>query len=204
MKLAPTAVIRLATQADARSIVNIFSPIVENTATSFATKLPTEAEIAHKIEETKPRLPWLVHEEVGVVLGYAYASPHRTLGAYRWSVETSIYVAPSAQRRGVARGLYATLISALKAQGYFNAYAGITLPNEASIALHETMGFRRFCVFESIGYKLGRWCDVGWWKLPLQDHYGDDPPDPTPLGDLLAKDPGLIGRLAEGQGCLHG
>jgi phosphinothricin acetyltransferase len=197
-------VIRLAAQADARSIVKIFGPSVENTATSFATKFPTEAEIVRKIEETKSRLPWLVHEEAAAVLGYAYASPHRTLGAYRWSVETSIYVDPSAQRRGVARGLYATLIAILKAQGYFNAYAGITLPNEASVTLHEAMGFRRFCVFESIGYKLGRWCDVGWWRLPLQDRYCDDPAEPIPFGDLLADDPDLIGRFVGAQGRVHG
>ncbi len=187
---------RLARESDGAAVHAIFKPIIERTAISFATECPTPADFAAKIKETTAALPWLVEGEGETVLGYAYAGKHRTLGSYRWAVETSIYVAPEAQRRGVAHRLYAALLEILKRQGYYNAYAGITLPNEASVALHESFGFKRFCVFESIGHKLGQWRDVAWFVIPIQGRYDPNPQDPTPLQALLAREPDLIERLA--------
>ncbi|MBI3298535.1 MAG: N-acetyltransferase [Elusimicrobia bacterium] len=177
--------IRLAVKSDARALAAIYRPIVEKTAVSFAAKPPTPAEMAKQVAELTPRLPWLVFEEDGAVLGYAYAGPHRAREAYRWCVETSVYVAPKAQGKGVGRALYQALLNTLRAQGYVNAYAGIVLPNKASIALHEAVGFRRFCVYEGIGYKLGKWHDVGWWRLRLRKTRR--PTEPVPLKKLLAR-----------------
>jgi phosphinothricin acetyltransferase len=108
------------------------------------------------------------------VFGYAYGSAHRARAAYRWSVDTSVYVASAWQRQGVGRALYATLMERLAALGYVNAFAGITVPNPASVALHESVGFTPVGVFRSVGYKLGAWRDVGWWALQLTE----PPPEP--------------------------
>lgn len=177
--------IRLATENDSAGILKVFTPIVECTAISFATEVPTVEEYRLKIRETLREFPWLVQEDKGEILGYAYASKHRTLGAYRWSVELSLYVAESSRRRGVGRSLYGALIPLLKRQGYYNAYAGITLPNVASVALHEHFGFRPFCVFRSIGYKLGKWHDVGWWELSIQRKYPPHPSEPMRSSEAL-------------------
>jgi L-amino acid N-acyltransferase YncA len=179
--------IRLASPEDARPILNIFTPYIRDSAISFMTEAPNETELREKIGSTLLTHPWIVWEEDGRVLGYANASKHRVLGAYRWCAEVSIYVAQDFHRRGIARSLYDVLLRILKAQGFYNAYAGITLPNPASIAFHESFGFRRFCVFESIGFKLGKWHDVGWWKLELQDQYTRDPADPIPMPEWLAR-----------------
>lgn len=179
--------IRDARQSDAAAVAAIFRPVAEGTAISFASAAPSAEDFRAKIADTLPKLPWLVDERQGKVLGYAYASPHRALGAYRWCVELSVYVAGEARGRGVGRGLYVELIALLRRQGYQNAYAGITLPNDASVALHESLGFRRFAVYPSIGWKLGRWHDVGWWSLALQERYPEVPPQPIPYGELDAR-----------------
>ena len=183
--------IRFATEKDAAAILEIFAPVAQSTATSFQTE-PLSVEIqAKKIKDVTVTFPWLVFEDEGRIIGYAYASAHRSLGAYRWSCEVSVYVAPVAYRRGVGSKLYEKLFELLRKQGYYNAYAGITLPNEASVRLHESMGFERFCTFESIGYKLGKWHDVGWWKREIQDTYRTEPAEPLPIARLLAKEPGI-------------
>lgn len=120
--------------------------------------------------------PWLVCTIDERVIGYAYASPFHTRAAYRWSVETSIYIHPDFHRLGVGRGLYTSLFKILVAQGIVNAYAAITLPNPGSIRLHESMGFEVVGVYKAVGFKLGRWHDVGWWHLDLQPH--KVPPEP--------------------------
>jgi L-amino acid N-acyltransferase YncA len=115
------------------------------------------------------RMPWLVCEHRGELLGYAYASPHRVRAAYQWSVDVSVYIHAQARRSGVGRGLYRSLFALLTLQGFYHAYAGITLPNPASVGLHESLGFQPVGVYRSVGYKLGAWHDVGWWQLALQE-----------------------------------
>jgi phosphinothricin acetyltransferase len=116
----------------------------------------------------------------GRVAGYAYATRHRVRSAYRWSVDTSVYVEASVRQSGVGRGLYGSLFAILSAQGYFNAYAGIALPNAASVGLHEAVGFRKVGVYQRVGYKFGEWRDVGWWQLELRAHEAS-PADPLDI-----------------------
>jgi L-amino acid N-acyltransferase YncA len=160
--------IRLARGSDASAIASMYAPIVEQTAVSFEVDPPDEAEIARRLADTLPSYPWLVLDADGRIEGYAYASRHRARAAYRWSVDVSVYVADGCRRRGVGRGLYRSLLRILTAQGYVSAYAGISLPNPASVALHEAMGFTPIGVYRSVGYKLGAWRDVGWWQLALR------------------------------------
>lgn len=160
--------IRLAREADAAAIATLYRPLVETTAISFETDPPTPDEMAERIRETLIAYPWLVCDNGGALAGYAYAGRHRVRGAYRWSVDTSAYVDASHRRRGVGRALYASLLAILGAQGYFNAYAGIALPNAASVRLHESLGFEPIGVYRRVGYKLGAWHDVGWWQLALR------------------------------------
>src|SRR5580700_10941796 len=133
--------IRLAATADAAGIAEIYQPIVASTAISFEVEPPDEEEMRRRIEATLPRFPWLVCESQGRVIGYAYASAHRARAAYQWSADASVYVHPAFHRCGIGAGLYTSLFRILSAQGYFNAYAGITLPNPGSVGLHESMGF---------------------------------------------------------------
>ena len=124
------------------------------------------------------RLPWLVAEdESGLVVGYAYASPHRERPAYRWSVDISVYVDPAMHGRGIGRALYDELLEQLRGLGYLNVYAGITLPNAASVALHEAIGMTRIGVYERVGYKLGEWRDVAWFGMRLAEPTTDPPPE---------------------------
>jgi len=161
------SLIRLATDADAAAIAAIYGPVVEGTAISFETEPPDATEISTRIRNTLMAYPWLVFERNGDVIGYAYASRHRARAAYQWSVDTSAYVDEKFRRRGVGHALYLSLLAVLEAQGFVNAYAGIALPNPASVALHERVGFTPLGVYRGVGYKLGAWRDVGWWQRPL-------------------------------------
>ncbi len=175
------AVIRLATEGDAEQIAAIYAPNVTGTVISFETEPPTADEMRWRIEATLERYPWLVCERQGRVLGYAYAGAHGSRAAYKWSVEVSVYVHGEARRTGVGQALYASLFAALDLQGFYNAYAGATLPNPASVGLHESVGFRLVGVYRGVGYKLGAWHDVGWWHLPLRERVADpDPPAALP------------------------
>lgn len=188
--------IRLATPDDAEQIANIYAPYVAETATSFETDIPSAVEMRRRVADTLASHPWLVYDEGDVVGGYAYATKHRVRAAYQWSTEVSVYVAEPFRRRRVAQALYTSLFSVLAAQQFVNAYAGITLPNAASVALHESLGFEPVGVFRRIGYKMGAWHDVGWWQLALRAH--DDPPHvPTPLPQI-AKDPRFPSMVASG------
>ena len=180
-----TATIRLATDADAPATAEIYSPAVGTPAT-FEFEAPDAAEMQRRIRETLALHPWLVCDLDGRVAGYAYATRHRSRIGYQWSVETSVYVHGDFQRRGVGRALYRSLLAILAAQGHFNAYAGITLPNPASVALHESVGFRPLTVYRNVGFKLGAWQDVGWWHAELQP-YAAAPPSPIPVPALLAR-----------------
>jgi L-amino acid N-acyltransferase YncA len=175
----PTA-IRLATPDDAPALAAIYAPVVADTVISFELEPPDAAEMARRVERTLARTPWLVCALGGDVLGYAYAGPHRERAAYRWSVDVSAYVHAEARRRGVARALYASLFAALAVQGYRNAYAGVTVPNAASEALHRAAGFTPVGVYRGVGYKLGAWHDVLWLERALAPRVAD-PPAPAPL-----------------------
>jgi L-amino acid N-acyltransferase YncA len=177
--------LRMASPADADSVLAIYAPIVRETVISFETEPPASAEMRTRIESGAALWPWLVCEGAGELLGYAYAGTHRTRAAYRWCVETSVYVAAGARRGGVARALYRALFEILTAQGYCNAYAGITLPNAPSVALHEAVGFVRVGVYARVGYKFGAWHDVGWWARELRAH-APDPPGPLALEAISA------------------
>ena len=174
-----TATFRLAEEHDAKDILAIYAPIVSNTAISFEVEPPTEDEMRQRIRNTRAHLPWLVCENRDAILGYVYASKHRARAAYQWSVDVSVYVHPSAHRAGIGRALYSSLFRLLTLQGFRNAYAGITLPNPASVGLHESLHFQPVGVYRAVGYKLGAWHDVGWWQLSLQDH--TIPPDPPAM-----------------------
>lgn len=176
--------IRLAQEADAEAIAGIYAPFVESAVVSFETVPPGREETLRRIVETTAHYPWLVCELNGRVSGYAYATQHRVRAAYRWSVDTSVYIDSACQRRGIGRGLYASLFEILKAQGFYNAYAGITLPNAASVGLHEAIGFTRVGVYERVGHKFGKWHDVGWWQRTLMARI-DSPAEPLLLPDLL-------------------
>ncbi len=179
------AAIRLAEAADAAAVTAIYAPIVRDTCISFEYDVPDADEMRRRILDTLGRWPWLICVRQGVVLGYAYASPHRGRAAYRWSVDTSVYVDSRWRRHGVGRALYGSLFALLRLQGYCNAYAGIALPNPASVALHEAQGFRPVGVYREVGFKHGGWHDVGWWALALQAK-PSEPRPPCPLAAAQA------------------
>jgi len=195
-------VIRRANLADAAQVASIYRPIVESTAISFEVDPPTADEMRGRIEATLPKYPWLVCAHDAVVAGYAYAGQHRVRAAYLWSVDVSVYIAEAYRRRGAGRALYASLLEMLRAQGFYNAYAGITLPNEGSVRLHESVGFRPLGTYRRVGFKMGRWHDVGWWDLRLQA--GDGPPvPPVPAADLPEAEV-VVPALARGTDLLVG
>jgi L-amino acid N-acyltransferase YncA len=176
--------IRLATPDDASAIAEIYAPIVRDTAISFETEPPDAAEMARRLSASLDRFPWLVAEMDGRVIGYAYASPHRDRSAYRWAADVTAYVTSEARGAGVGRALYQRPLQILKLQGYRTAFAGIALPNPASVALHEGNGFAPVGVYRHVGYKHGRWHDVGWWGLVLEAD-PSPPNEPIPLVALI-------------------
>ena len=165
-----TSGIRLARSGDAGQMLDIYAPFIRDDAVSFELEVPTMAEFADRVQLTLTSLPWLVLEVDETILGYAYASKHRERAAYQWSVDVSAYITEDYRRRGVGRALYTSLFACLRLQGYFNAYAGITLPNPASVGIHEAMGFTHVGTFQDVGHKFGQWHSVGWWGLALQQH----------------------------------
>jgi L-amino acid N-acyltransferase YncA len=189
-------VIRLASERDAPAIAEIYRPAVASTAISFEVDPPDEREMQRRIDETLAGFPWLVCEDRRRVIGYAYATRHRVRAAYQWSVDTSVYVHRAFHRCGVGRGLYTSLFRVLAAQGYTNAYAGITLPNLGSVGFHEAIGFQPVGVYRQVGYKLGAWHDVGWWQLTLQPH-ASTPRPPVDLRHVRGQ-PSWKGMLESG------
>jgi L-amino acid N-acyltransferase YncA len=175
--------IRFAEELDAAAIQAIYAPYCESSAVSFETKAPSVEEIVQRIHKISGQFPWIVGERDRRVIGYAYGSRHSERAAYQWSVDATVYVSPSAQRTGLGRALYTSLFRILALQGYYKAYAGITLPNSASVGLHEAMGFKPVGVYRGVGYKLGRWHDVGWWELSLRPE-SDEPPAPRSIQEI--------------------
>ncbi len=169
--------IRLAVPSDSNSILSIYSHYITETPITFETEVPAEKEIKKRIENTSQNYPWIVFEVDSAITGYAYASQHRTRAAYQWAVEVSIYLDINSRGKGIGKMLYSTLFKILKAQGFYKAYAGITLPNPASIGVHEYFGFRKIGVYKSVGFKMGKWHDVEWWDLQLNETQ----PSPAPF-----------------------
>jgi phosphinothricin acetyltransferase len=167
--------IRLATPDDAEQVQAIYAPYCF-TPISFEMQPPSVEEMRGRLAKVLDQYAWLVCEDGEEVLGYAYATQHRERAAYRWSVDTSVYVRQSRQRRGVGRALYTSLLAVLPLQGFVNAYAGVTLPNQASVGLHEAMGFEPVGVYRQVGFKCGAWHDVAWFQRPLQPR----PAEPSP------------------------
>ena len=191
-----SACIRFARSADAAGIQAIYAPFCESSHVSFEIVAPTVDEMRERIERITARYPWLVCDIDGKLAGYVYASQHRERAAYRWTVDAAVYIAESARRRGVGRGLYSSLFAILREQGYFKAHAGITLPNEQSVGLHEAMGFQPVGVSPRVGYKLGRWHDVGWWQLDLQPEVSE-PSEPRAIGEVRESD-AVVRAMEEG------
>ncbi|MCC5626130.1 arsinothricin resistance N-acetyltransferase ArsN1 family B [Nostoc sp. CHAB 5715] len=162
------AAIRLANESDALKMLAIYAPVVRETSISFEIEPPSKTEFQQRIKNYQRLMPWLVCEINGELLGYAYATPYRTRAAYQWSVESSVYVNVEHRRKGVAKALYTSLFGLLQLQGFYNVFAAIALPNPASIAVHEAVGFSPVGVFRKVGYKFSEWHDVGWWQLSLQ------------------------------------
>jgi phosphinothricin acetyltransferase len=167
-------VIRAARAGDAAGIAAVYSPYVLGSAATFEEVPPSVDEVRVRMGNG---LPWLVADEDGVV-GYAYAGPHHQRAGYRWSVTVSVYLAATHHGRGLGTALYGELLPLLVELGYVRAYAGVALPNEPSVRLHESLGFTPVGVYREVGFKHGRWHDVGWWQRTLQVPPPGAPPEP--------------------------
>ncbi len=171
--------IRTATPADAEAIAAIYAPIVRDTTISFELEVPSPAEMRARIEKTLQALPWLVGvDESGEVNGFVYAGRHRERAAYQWAVDVTAYVREDARGARVGSRLYGRLFELLADLGYCQAFAGIALPNAASVALHESLGFQPIGVYREVGFKFGAWRDVGWWQRRLRTDAQPQPPRP--------------------------
>lgn len=190
--------LRLATPADASGILCIYAPYIENTSFTFETEVPSVEAFSERIRNYMHKWPWVVVEENSVIAGYAYASGYRERVAYQWSVECSVYIHDDFHRKGLARILYGALFAILSKQGFRNVYAVINLPNEKSVALHESMGFTYFATYEQVGYKLGQWKNVGWWRLILNE-FSQEPAPPLLFSSMdLSFLPPLFDKMVEG------
>ena len=187
------AILRPATQRDAEGIARIYAPIVSETAISFETEPPSPDEMRRRIEADGARTPWLVCADGELVWGYACATGHRTRAAYRWSTEVSAYVDAAQRQRGIGAGLYRALLAILTLQGFHRGHAGITLPNDASVALHERVGFTPIGIYREVGYKFGLWHDVGWWGRTLA-RPGDPPAEPVAFAEIRSR-PEVVAAL---------
>jgi L-amino acid N-acyltransferase YncA len=167
-------------ERDAAACAAIYAPYVRDTAISLEERVPTTQDLAARIEQTTKTHPWLIAQDANLIIGYAYATRHRERASYRWATDVAVYVTPERHRRGTGRALYRALFALLTEQGFRIACAGITLPNAASVGLHEALGFQPVGVYRDIGFKFGAWHDVGWWQLRLGDHGPPSEPRATP------------------------
>jgi L-amino acid N-acyltransferase YncA len=181
----------LARPEDSAAMLDIYAPYVRDTSLTFEVEVPTIQQFAERISSYMKEFPWIVYEVDGKIVGYAYASRYRERIAYQWSVECSVYIDPSYQKRKLGQVLYQKLFEILKLQEFRNVYAVINLPNEPSVTLHERMGFKWFATYEKVGYKLGRWKNVGWWGLVLNE-FGQEPGPPIDFSKL---DPQVVADI---------
>lgn len=179
--------VRVATKNDAEAIRDIYAPYIETTAISFEREVPSVDEIRTRIEARRPMYPWLVAETISSeaeIAGYIYAGRFAARAAYDWSVESSLYIAQQYARQGIGRLMYGRLLPILKQQNFRMVYAGIALPNEPSVGLHEAMGFKKVANFDKAGFKFGSWHDVGWWALDLHPEFDEKVAKLIPFADL--------------------
>jgi L-amino acid N-acyltransferase YncA len=170
--------IRSAQGSDASAIASVYAPYVRDTAVTFETEPPTAEIMKRRIITTLETHPWLVAEYGGETVGFAYAGKHRERAAYRWSVDVTVYVDGAMRHSGVGRALYVSLLEVLRRQGFRSAFAEIVLPNPGSVRLHETAGFKPIGVHNDVGFKLGSWHDIGYWRLGLAE---DSAPHGEPI-----------------------
>lgn len=164
---------------DAPACAEIYAPYVRDTVISLEELPPDADEIEGRMQRINERYPWLIAEVDGELAGYAYGSAHHERAAYRWSADVTVYLSPAHHRRGIGRSLYTALFELLVRQGVYVACAGVTLPNPASVGLHESMGFTPVGVYHNVSWKFGAWRDVGWWELQLRE---PSPEGPAELG----------------------
>lgn len=186
-------IVRPAVAADAAAIAAIYRPYVTDTVASFEQDPPDTDEFVRRML-VRPRRPWLVAEVGDQIVGYAYAAPHRSRAAYRWSVDCSVYLAAGFQRAGWGNRLYTALFAELRDLGYATVFAGITQPNPASVRLHERLGFQPVGTYRRVGFKDGAWHDVSWWQLSLTTELAAVPADPRPWQPPVVERSGPLPR----------
>ena len=175
--------IRVATKDDAAGMLGIYAPFILNSGITQETEVPSVEDFQQRIISTLKERPWLVCEINKEIAGYAYAGKHRDRKGYQWCTEPSVYISEKHFGGGIANALYTALFDILKIQGYVNAYAVITLPNDRSIAFHKKFGFEYLTTYNKIGYKLGQWHDVGWMQYEVSPHK-EDPADPIGFANI--------------------
>lgn len=174
--------IRFAAAKDAAELLEIYAPYVTGTTVSFEYEVPAVEEFRRRVEETSARYPYLVWEEDGALLGYAYAHPYAARPAYQWSAELTVYLRQGVSRRGLGSRLYGALMELLRLQGVRNVYGCVTAENTASVAFHHALGFREAGRFSQVGYKLDRWLDVLWLEKAIAS--GGEPQPLTPFSQV--------------------
>lgn len=176
-------IIRLANEADSASILEVYAPFITDTIITFEYDVPTVMEFGKRITNITRKYPWLVCEVNGNIIGYAYASKFNERAAYDWSVDFSVYIKPEYHRKNIGKALYFALFELLKMQGYYNAYAGVTLPNIKSEGHHQAFGFKPVGIYRNVGYKFGSWHDVKWFELKIQE-YSQTPVTPKSINEI--------------------
>jgi phosphinothricin acetyltransferase len=190
-----TVAIRFAEPEDAAEILSIYAPYCDASNVSFETVAPSREQMMERIAHVTANYPWLVAETEGRLAGYVYATRFRERAGYRWTTEVAVYIGAKDHRRGVGRALYTSLFSILSMQNYFKAIAGITIPNPASVGLHESVGFKHVGSFPGVGRKGGQWLNVGWWQKELQAESAD-PQEPLSILSLR-NNPKIATALAD-------
>lgn len=170
--------IRVIKREDIDRVLHIYKPYILETASTFELEPPELGVFRERVLKTLENYPWLVFEEQGIIKGYCYAGPHRSRPAYQWSVESSVYIDKLYQGQSIGKRLYEKMLSLLKKQGFANVYAGITLPNDPSVAFHRSFGFQKIGTYEKVGYKMDQWRDVAWFVLRLTEDSSPKPPIP--------------------------
>ncbi|MEL6194719.1 MAG: N-acetyltransferase family protein [Bacteroidota bacterium] len=165
-------IIRDASMDDAQRILDIYAPFILNSRTSFESEVPSLADFQQRMADTQKTHPWLVYEADRHIAGYAYAGLHRKRHAYQWSTEVSVYLHDNFRGKGLAVALYDSLFACLTLQGFYTAFAGITMPNDPSERFHKKYGFEEIGRYKNVGYKMGVWADTLWLSKPLVEDYG--------------------------------